>query len=87
MQFGHNQNIKYKGRVYHIQTEDGGHSNPVVTTQLFRGGRLIATRRTNYLDIMSSEELESCVQDIVREQHKSIMKELVSGALDDQLEQ
>ncbi len=87
MQFGNNQNIKYTGKVYHIQTEDGGHNNPVVTTQLFRGGRILATKRTSYLDIMSSDELESCVQDIVREQHKSIMKELVSGALDDRLEE
>jgi hypothetical protein len=87
MQFGYNQNIKYKGKVYHIQTEDGGRNNPVVTTQLFRGGAIIASRRTNYLDIMSSEELESCVKDIVREQHKSIIKDLTTGALDDRLEQ
>ncbi len=87
MQFGYNQNVKYKGKVYHIQTEDGGRNNPVVTTQLFMGGVILASKRTNYLDIMSSEDFESRVKDIVREQHKSLLKELVSGALDDRLEQ
>ncbi len=87
MVLGFNHNIKHNGKVYHIQTENGGHDNPVVTTQLFSGGVILASRRTSYLDIMSSEDLESCVKDIIREQHKSIIKDLTSGALDDRLEQ
>ena len=86
MQFGYNKNIKYKGKLYHIQTEDGGRANPVVTTQLFIGGAVIASRRTDYLDIIASGEFEARVKDIVREQYRSIIKDLTSGALDDRLE-
>jgi hypothetical protein len=85
MQSGHNKNIKYKGKAYHIQTENGGRANPVVTTQLFIGGAVIASRRTDYRDIIDSQDIDARVKDIVKEQRRSILKELTSGALDDRL--
>ncbi len=86
MHLGYNQNVSYKGVVYHIQTEDGGPGNPVITTQLFKGGVILATRRTSYSDIIKSGKLDVVVKEIIREQHSSISKELLDGSLDDLLE-
>ncbi len=76
MQLGLNQNIQYKGEVFHIQTEDGGLKNPVITTLLFKGGTILASRRTSYEDILKSDQLETVVKEIMAEQHKGILKEL-----------
>jgi hypothetical protein len=84
MHLGYNQNVSYKGVVYHIQTEYGGPDNPVITTQLFKGGVILATRRTGYS--LESGKPDVAVKKIMREQHLSINKDLLDGSLDDLLE-
>ena len=46
---GYNTNVRHKGKLYHIQTEDSGVKRPHVITQLFAdGGRIIASEKTSY---------------------------------------
>ena len=79
MNFGLNQNISHNGEVYHIQTEDGGRMNPVVTTVLFKGGSIVASKKTAYEDILKSEKLDVVINEIIREQHTLVLKQLKSG--------
>ena len=81
MSLGLNQNVAYGGEVYHVQTEDGGRRNPVVTTLLFKGGVIIASRRTDYSDIVKSDKLEVVIRDIIRQQHTSVVSDLMRGEL------
>ncbi len=85
MLFGYNQNIIYSGNMYHIQTEDGGKSNPMVTTLLFLGGSIAYKKTTPYIDILNSENLEEVVREIMNDQHKGVIKDLVGGQLDEEL--
>ncbi|TAN64203.1 hypothetical protein EPN18_00520 [bacterium] len=80
MNLGYNQNVTYKGIVYHVQTEDGGKSHPVVTTLLFVGGTIISSKKTSYADIIKSDQLDVIVKDLIKEQHASVVKALLSGA-------
>lgn len=79
MNTGYNQNILFKGEVYHIQTEDGGLSNPVVTTLLFKGGTVLASKKVSYADIIKSEKLSMVVKSIMAEQHAAMLKSLKDG--------
>lgn len=79
MNTGYNQNVLFKGEVYHIQTEDGGLSNPVVTTLLFKGGTVLSSKRVNYSDIIKSEKLDVVVKSIMAEQHAAMLRELKDG--------
>ncbi len=85
MLLGLNQNIRYRGKLYHIQTEDGGRKNPVITTLVFRDGTIVASRKTSYADILKFERLEEVVRELMREQHLSLIKALLNGELDDKL--
>ena len=39
---GYNNNVRHKGRVFHIQTEDSGVNHPHIITHLFAdGGRIL----------------------------------------------
>lgn len=81
MNLGYNQNINYNGEVYHVQTEDGGSKNPVITTLVFKGGVIIAAKRTGYSDIIKSDKLKEIVKEIMHEQHSAVLKDLKSGNL------
>jgi hypothetical protein len=82
MNFGHNQNINYNGEMYHVQTEDGGKNNPVITTLVFKDGIVLGSRRTSYADILKSNELDKVVREVMREQHASVIKDLMAGLFD-----
>lgn len=82
---GFNHNIKYKGRIYHVQTEDNGAANPYIATHIFLGGNILASRRTSYQDIVLNENAPQIIEEMMKEQHKAMVKELIHGALDDKL--
>jgi translation elongation factor EF-Tu-like GTPase len=82
MLLGLNQNITYKGETYHIQTEDGGRKNPVITTLLFRSGTILASKRTEYADILKYDKLDMVVKEMMDEQHAELMDALKSGRFD-----
>ena len=48
---GFNTDIKHRGRVYHCQTEDKGRDNPLIETLVYRGGEILAARRSSYEDL------------------------------------
>jgi hypothetical protein len=79
---GFNHNIKHKGKVYHVQTEDSGVSNPHIITHLFVGGNILATKKSSYADITKSENLPELVRDMMEEQHKQMLRNLVNGTYD-----
>ncbi|GEJ55616.1 hypothetical protein AMYX_03570 [Anaeromyxobacter diazotrophicus] len=80
---GFNHNVKHRGKAYHIQTEDSGVANPQITTHLFVGGNILATKKTSYADIASAENLGQVVRELMEEQHKEMLRNLVNGVYDD----
>lgn len=82
---GYNHNIKYKDVVYHVQTEDSGLNNPHVITHLFVGGNIIESRRTSYANLVSMDNVQSRIRDMMQDQHKSLLKGLIQGQFDDKL--
>ncbi|MHB1843646.1 MAG: hypothetical protein ACYCWW_02265 [Deltaproteobacteria bacterium] len=86
MAVGFNHNVKYKGQVYHVQTEDSGVGNPHIITHLFVGGNILASKKMSYADLLKADDLEQVVRALMEEQHKEMLRNLVAGAYD-QLEQ
>jgi len=76
---GFNTDFKYKGTVYHVQTEDNGMGNPMIVTLLYQGGAILASKKTSYADILKSKHVEVVVKELMEEQHKQIIKDLVAG--------
>lgn len=82
MVVGFNHNFSYKGAVYHIQTEDSGRSTPHIITLLYRGGNILASKKTSYADIIKVDSLEQVVEDLMKEQHKEMLRRLKGGDFD-----
>ena len=79
---GFNHNIKHKGKVYHVQTEDSGVNNPHIITHLFVGGNILASKKTSYADILNAENLPEVVRELMEEQHKEMLRNLINGVYD-----
>jgi len=80
---GFNHNIKHRGKMYHIQTEDSGLENPHIITHLFVGGNILASKKTSYADIVGAENLLQVVRELMEEQHKEMLRNLINGVYDD----
>ena len=79
---GYNTDFKFQGKIYHVQTEDGGSSSPSITSLLYYQGEIIASRKTSYADILKADCLGEVVRELMMEQHKQIIRDLMQGKLD-----
>lgn len=80
---GYNNNVRHKGRVFHIQTEDSGVKHPHIITHLFAdGGRILKSTKTSYADQLGVPGLEELVRSMMKEQHKAMFIALRDGQFD-----
>ncbi len=79
---GYNTDFKFQGKIYHCQTEDGGVNNPFITSLMYHQGAILASRKTSYADIIKADCLADVVREIMMEQHKQIIRDLMQGGLE-----
>lgn len=80
---GFNHNFRYKGELYHVQTEDGGRKNPRIVTQLFHGGTVLASQKQSYDELLERDDLNPLVESRMQEQHKNMLRRLRNGEFDE----
>jgi len=83
---GFNHNIKYKGKTYHIQTEDGGRENPMIITHIFLGGVILSTVRMPYDDLLSRPDWKESLRERMKVQHLDEIRNLFSGVFESQVQ-
>jgi len=82
---GYNTNVRHKGKLYHIQTEDSGVRHPHIITHLFAdGGRIVASKKTTYAELVGAEDLRDRVKQMMRDQHKGMFIALRDGHYDEE---
>lgn len=74
---GYNHDVRYRGQVFHIQSEVCGGPKQQVRTQLFSRGAVLASERTPVED-----DDDAGVEQLLRAQHKSLLRELCNGTFD-----
>jgi hypothetical protein len=79
---GYNTDFKFQGKIYHVQTEDGGTASPAITSLLYYQGAILASRKTSYADILKADCLDEVVRELMMEQHKQMIRDLMQGRLD-----
>ena len=81
---GYNTNIRHKGKVFHIQTEDSGILKPHVMTHLFAdGGRILKSQKTSYAHLLETDDLATQVKKLMQDQHKAMFLALREGQFDE----
>lgn len=80
---GYNNNVKYRGQVFHIQTEDSGTKRPHIITHLFAdGGRILKSYKRSYATLLGADDLPLQVRTWMKNQHKEMYIALREGRFD-----
>lgn len=82
-QVGFNNNLKYKGAVYHVQTEDSGLDKPHIITHLFAdGGRIIKSIKRSYASEVNRDDIALYVRSLMKGQQMEMVLALRDGKYD-----
>ncbi|HEY8233079.1 MAG TPA: hypothetical protein VIJ10_10470 [Vicinamibacteria bacterium] len=76
---GFNTDVKHRGLVYHVQTEDKGKDNPLIETLIYKGGEILASRRLPYSELVRDRDAEKAISGLMEEQHKAMILEVKRG--------
>jgi len=76
---GFNTNVPYKGKTYHVQTEDSGEKTATVTTLLYFQGTILARKTFRYSDMLGEDGWKDKVSEAMKKQHIGMIKELLAG--------
>ncbi len=80
---GYNTDVRHGTRVFHVQTEDKGISNPRIETLIYVGGEILDSYRSSYEDLLSDGPVsEPVIQSRMDEQHKAIIRDIKNGKYD-----
>lgn len=80
---GYNNNVRHKGKVFHIQTEDSGAKYGHIITHLFMdGGRILKSVKTGYAEYIGNERMADIVKEMMKQQHKAMFIALRDGKFD-----
>jgi hypothetical protein len=79
---GFNTNFRYRGVVFHAQSEDSGRDHPHIITHLYYGGTILVSEKSGYEDRLGEPDLELVVKTLMENQHKAVLKRLVAGDYD-----
>ena len=78
---GFNTDVKYRGVVYHVQTEDKGTANPLIETLIYKGGEILGSRRLPYANLAKRGD-EPAITKLMEDQHKAMILEVKRGRFD-----
>jgi hypothetical protein len=83
---GFNTNVRYRGRVFHIQTENSGPSTArVVVTLVYEGGVILSSKKTRYDAKADAAESQRVVRELMETQHGDVARALKGGELDTEI--
>lgn len=80
---GFNTNIRHRGVLFHVQSEDSGRSHPHIITHLYYGGTILASEKSSYADHVDAPNLPQVVRALMERQHKAVLRRLRSRGFDD----
>jgi len=78
---GFNHNIKFRGKIFHVQTEDGGKENPQIVTHVFIGGVILDSVRQPYADLLSRPGWQAILKERMKSQHLEEIRRLMAGEI------
>jgi hypothetical protein len=83
---GYNTDVRHRGLVFHVQTEDKGLTNPCVESLVYVGGQILKRTRSDYSRLVKTGEGKDAIAALIERQHRQVITEIRTGKLDEQVE-
>jgi hypothetical protein len=86
MSSGFNTDVTRGDRAFHVQTEDRGPQHPSIDTVVYRNGRILLRKSSNYAEFAGSADFSAdYLNQRVENQHREVIESLRGGALDSEI--
>ena len=80
---GYNTDVRHGDVVFHVQTEDKGHANPLIESLVYVGGRVIAARRAGYAELIADGRRQADeILARMEKQHRTMIAAIRHGKFD-----
>ena len=80
---GFNSDHPYRGRIFHVQTEDNGQRRPQVITHVFLDGVVVTSVKSDYSDRVEAPGLSDRIRQLMERQHEAMLQRLQRGDWDE----
>ncbi len=83
MLIAYNNDVEFRSRMYHIQTEDNGLKDGHITTNVFYSGQILDSKSTSYKDkifgVDDPEIQTAIIKELMTKQHQAFYAKLIDG--------
>jgi hypothetical protein len=83
---GYNTDVRHRGVVFHVQTEDKGVNNPSIESLIYVGGQILHRRRSEYAQVLREGGGKDEILELLEAQHRALITEITAGKLDADVE-
>jgi len=84
---GFNTNIRHRGVLFHVQSEDSGREHPHIITHLYYGGTILASEKSSYAARVDEPDLPEVVRQLMEAQHKAVLRKLRARGFDELIQE
>lgn len=82
---GYNTDVRHVDTVIHVQTEDKGRGNPFIESVVYVAGRVVATKRSSYAELLAQGKGDPEIATLMDHQHRTIVAAIRGGRFDAKL--
>jgi len=79
---GINTQIKYKGLVFHLQTQDKGESAKYIESFIYTSGKTLYSLKTPYHSLINQPDFKKQLLQLMKKQHLNFIHEISDGKCD-----
>ncbi len=83
---GYNTDVRHVETVVHVQTEDKGRGNPFIESVIYVAGRVVATKRSSYAQLLEGGKGDPEIAALMDHQHRTIVAAIRAGRFDGKLQ-
>ncbi|MBP9145946.1 MAG: hypothetical protein KBF21_04340 [Thermoanaerobaculia bacterium] len=83
---GYNTDVRHVETVVHVQTEDKGRGNPFIESVIYVAGRVVATKRSSYAQLLEGGKGDPEIAALMDHQHRTIVAAIRAGRFDSKLQ-
>lgn len=83
---GYNTDVRHVETVIHVQTEDKGRGNPFIESVVYVAGRVVATKRSSYAQLLEAGKGDPEIATLMDHQHRTIVAAIRAGRFDSKLQ-
>ena len=84
---GYNTDVRYREKVFHVQTEDKGLSNPTIESVVYHRGQVLFAKRTDYKDLVQQGAGSEDIANRIEHQHRMMIAAIKAGKLDKKIQE